>query len=123
MEFFIFILILSSVSFSVAILSYGLCVRLFGVATTFSAKLGQWILTSFMVVGWDFLVITHTGTPRLILGFIPLAVLIGLLIYYKVRHGNDEAPEPHEYITKKKSTKSQKHAEKIRLREEARQQQ
>lgn len=121
MEFFIFMLLLMSVSFSVAILVYGFCLKFFGVSST-KSKLAQWVFTPLIVVGWDFLYITHTGVVRDLIGFFPIALLVGLLIYYKLRHGNEDAPEPHELINKKQSTKSIKHAEKIRRREEARQQ-
>ena len=39
--------------------------------------------------------------------------MAGFVIYYKIKHGQDDAPEPHEFIEKRTSAKSLKHKEYI----------
>ena len=51
MEFFLFVVMLSVVSFCMAVLCYGLTLRFFK-----GSKVVQYILTPLCVVGWEFLV-------------------------------------------------------------------
>ena len=62
--------------------------------------------------------ITRNDISRAILAP-PHGRLAAFVIYYKIKHGQDDAPEPHEFIEKRTSAKSLKHKEKIRKREEA----
>ena len=110
MELFIFILLLSLMSFSVAFLVYGFCLRFFGASGT-KSKIAQWTLTPLVVILWNLLVITRNDISRAILGALPMVALAAF--------GQDDAPEPHEFIEKRTSAKSLKHKEKIRKREEA----
>lgn len=118
MELFIFILLLSLMSFSVAFLVYGFCLRFFGASGT-KSKIAQWTLTPLVVILWNLLVITRNDISRAILGALPMVALAAFVIYYKIKHGQDDAPEPHEFIEKRTSAKSLKHKKKIRKREEA----
>ncbi|WP_302782640.1 hypothetical protein [Acidaminococcus intestini] len=114
MELFIFILLLSLMSFSVAFLVYGFCLRFFGASGT-KSKIAQWTLTPLVVILWNLLVITRNDISRAILGALPMVALAAFVIYYKIKHGQDDAPEPHEFIEKRTSAKSLKHKEKMVL--------
>ena len=98
MEFFIFILILSLISFSVAFLAYGSCLRFFGAQGT-RAKVAQIIITPVAVVLWDFLVITRNDISRAILGALPVIAVICLVVYSKLN--NSDEPEPLELAPRK----------------------
>lgn len=113
MEFFIFILILSLISFSVAFLAYGFCLRFFGAQGT-RAKVAQIIITPVAVVLWDFLVITRNDISRAILGALPVIAVICLVVYSKLN--NSDEPEPLELAPRKTSVKSMRAAEKRRQR-------
>ena len=73
MEFFLLVLLLTLVSFSMAVLCYGLTLRFFN-----GSKLARYILTPLLVVGWDFLVVIQEQTLRWVLGLLPIAV-VGIL--------------------------------------------
>ena len=67
-ELFIFILLLSLMSFSVAFLVYGFCLRFFGASGT-KSKIAQWTLTPLVVILWNLLSLramtfpAHLGRP------------------------------------------------------------
>lgn len=98
-------------SFSVAFLVYGFCLRFFGASGT-KSKIAQWTLTPLVVILWNLLVITRNDISRAILGALPMVALAAFVIYYKIKHGQNGAPEPHEFIEKRTSAKSLKHKEK-----------
>lgn len=87
-------------SFSVAFLVYGFCLRFFGASGT-KSKIAQWTLTPLVVILWNLLVITRNDISRAILGALPMVALAAFVIYYKIKHGQDDAPEPHEFIEKR----------------------
>lgn len=117
-DFITLIIMMSIVSMAAAILVNSLCARFIGV-NGFKAKAISTVITSAVVVGWDFLVLTQQGTLRTILAAIPVLVLGGLMIYYKMKSEN--VPEPHELAARKRSVKSQRAAERRKRREEAKQ--
>mgnify|MGYP000749087239 FL=1 len=100
--FVIFILLLSFMSFAVAFLAYGVCLRYFPQST--AAKV---ILTPLCVVGWDFLVITRNDSSRLFLGALPLVAVAGIVLYVKWKN-RAQAPTPLELAKKQKSKKKKK---------------
>ncbi|MGO5592707.1 hypothetical protein [Acidaminococcus sp. HCP3S3_G9_1] len=89
MEFFLFVLLLTLVSFSMAVLCYGLTMRFFN-----GSKLARYILTPLAVVGWDFLVVIQDQTMRWVLGLLPIAALAALFFYARKKYAED--PEPLE---------------------------
>lgn len=94
MAFFIFVLLLSVISFCVVILCYGLTLKFFH-----GSKVAQWILTPIAVVGWNFLVITRNGIARPILGALPILAVAGMLLYSRFKY-NEPAPTPMELARK-----------------------
>lgn len=101
MAFFIFVLLLSVISFCVVILCYGLTLKFFH-----GSKVAQWIITPLAVVGWNFLVITRNDIFRLILGALPVVAVVGLLLYSKFKY-NEPTPTPLE-LAKKQNGQSRK---------------
>jgi hypothetical protein len=121
MEFFVLVLMLSLMSFALATIVYGFCLKFFGVRTWFG-KIAPWVLVPLIVIAYDFMVLSRQGATRIVLSLIPIAAVAVLVIYYKIAHGDDDRLEPHEMAGQKKvSKKSLKHAEKVRRREEKRQ--
>lgn len=116
MAFFIFVLLLSVISFCMVILCYGLTLKFFH-----GSKVAQWIITPIAVVGWNFLVITRNGIARPILGALPIVAVAGMLLYAKFKY-NEPAPTPMELARKQngQSVKSHKAAQKHQKRETAR---
>ncbi|WP_317303800.1 hypothetical protein [Acidaminococcus timonensis] len=115
MAFFIFVLLLSVISFCVVILCYGLTLKFFH-----GSKVAQWIITPLAVVGWNFLVITRNGIARPILGALPIVAVAGMLLYAKFKY-NEPAPTPMELARKQngQSAKSHKAAPKHQKRDAA----
>ncbi len=103
MEFFIFVLLLSVISFCVVILCYGLALKFFH-----GSKVAQWIITPLAVVGWNFLVITAGGIARPILGAMPIVAVAGMLLYAKFKY-SEPAPTPMELARKQNSQKMKSH--------------
>lgn len=93
MEFFLLILLLTLVSFSMAVLCYGLTLRFFN-----GSKLARYILTPLLVVGWDFLVVIQEQTLRWVLGLLPIGVVGILFLYARKKYAED--PEPLELARK-----------------------
>lgn len=116
MAFFIFVLLLSVISFCVVILCYGLTLKFFH-----GSKVAQWILTPLAVVGWNFLVITRNGIARPILGALPIVAVAGMLLYARFKY-NEPAPTPMELARKQngQSAKSHKAAPKHQKQETGR---
>ena len=100
--FVIFILLLSLMSFAVAFLVYGVCLRYFPQST--AAKV---ILTPLCVVGWDFVVITRNDSSRLFLGALPLVAVAVIVLYVKWKN-RAQAPTPLELAKKQQSKKKKK---------------
>jgi hypothetical protein len=94
MAFFIFVLLLSVISFCVVILCYGLTLKFFN-----GSKVAQWVITPIAVVGWNFLVITRNGVARPILGALPIVAVAGMLLYAKFKY-KEPTPTPMELARK-----------------------
>ncbi len=103
MAFFIFVLLLSVISFCVVILCYGLTLKFFH-----GSKVAQWILTPLAVVGWNFLVITRNGIARPILGALPIVAVAGMLLYARFKY-NEPAPTPMELARKQNGRQESSH--------------
>ncbi|WP_276692950.1 hypothetical protein [Acidaminococcus massiliensis] len=93
MEFFLLVLLLTLVSFSMAVLCYGLTLRFCN-----GSKWARYILTPLLVVGWDFLVVIQEQTLRWVLGLLPIAVVGILFLYARKKYAED--PEPLELARK-----------------------
>lgn len=89
MEFFLFVVMLSVVSFCMAVLCYGLTLRFFK-----GSKVVQYILTPLCVVGWDFLVVIQGEPLRWVLATLPILAVVGLFLYARKKY--EENPEPLE---------------------------
>lgn len=115
MAFFIFVLLLSVISFCVVILCYGMTLKFFH-----GSKVAQWVITPLAVVGWNFLVITRNGIARPILGALPIVAVAGMLLYAKFKY-NEPAPTPMELARKQngQSAKSHKSVQKHQKRDAA----
>ncbi len=100
--FALFILLLSFMSFAVAFLVYGFCLRYFPQST--AAKV---ILTPLCVIGWDFLVITRNDSSRLFLGVLPIVAVAWVVLYAKWNNRR-QAPTPLELARKKRTEKKKK---------------
>jgi hypothetical protein len=121
MEFYVLVFMLSLTSFALAIIVYGFCLKVFGMRSLFG-KIAPWVLIPLIVISYDFMLLARQGVSRIVLSLIPVAAVAGLVLYYKIAHGSDDLLEPHEMAAQKKvSKKSLKHAEKVRQREEKRQ--
>lgn len=103
MAFFIFVLLLSVISFCVVILCYGLTLKFFH-----GSKVAQWIITPLAVVGWNFLVITRNGIARPILGALPIVAVAGMLLYARFKY-NEPAPTPMELARKQSGRQESAH--------------
>lgn len=103
MAFFIFVLLLSVISFCVVILCYGLTLKFFN-----GSKVAQWILTPLAVVGWNFLVITRNGIARPILGALPIVAVAGMLLYARFKYA-EPAPTPMELARKQNGRRESSH--------------
>ena len=87
MEFFLFVLLLTLVSFSMAELCYGLTMRFFN-----GSKLARYILTPLAVVGWDFLVVIQDQTMRWVLGLLHIAALAAPFLYDRKKYAEEQEP-------------------------------
>ena len=94
MEFFLFVLLLTLVSFCMAVLGYGLALRFFN-----GSKLARYILTPLLVVGWDFLVVIQDQNLRWVFGALPILAVLGLFLYARKKY--EEDPEPLELSRKR----------------------
>lgn len=103
MAFFIFVLLLSVISFCVVILCYGLTLKFFH-----GSKVAQWIITPLAVVGWNFLVITRNGIARPILGALPIVAVAGMLLYARFKYA-EPAPTPMELARKQNGRQESAH--------------
>ena len=103
MEFFLLVLLLSLVSFSVTVLCYGLTLKFFN-----GSKAAQWILTPLAVVGWNCLVIPRSGMARSILGALPIVAVAGMLLYARFKYA-EPAPTPMELARKQNGRQESAH--------------
>lgn len=90
-QFFVFLVYMSVVSFAVAFLAYGLIVRYLGKEGTLS-RMAQILVIPACIVFYDFLTIT-AGENKYIVGAIPLAIIAGVLLYYRFILGENFGAE------------------------------
>lgn len=79
-EFFIFLIFMSLISFAVAFIAYFMVVRCWGREGT-KAKLGAMFLVPACVVLFDFICFAAPQKYRYVIGAIPLLVIGGLYFY------------------------------------------
>lgn len=115
MEFFIFLIYMSMVSFAMAFVAYAIIIWLFGTTGNLS-RYSQIFLIPLAIIGWDFLTITRPMEYRYYVGGVPMAAIAIMLLYYRfVKGGNwgKEEPTPMELAGKdnKPSAKALKYSE------------
>lgn len=114
MEFFIFLIYMSLVSFAMAFVAYAIVIWIFG-ATSKLSRYTQIFLIPVAIIGWDLLTITRPIEYRYYVGGVPIAAIAIMLLYYRFvkggKWGKDE-PTPMELAgkDKKPSAKSLKYA-------------
>jgi len=114
MEFFIFLIYMSVVSFAMAFVAYAIILWLFG-ATGKLSRYAQIFLIPLSIVGWDLLTITRPIEYRYYVGAVPMAGIAIMLLYYRFAKGGNwskNEPTPMELAgkDKKPSAKSMKYA-------------
>ncbi len=80
-EIFLFLLFMSLVSFAVGVIVWVAIARFLGRGSQ-TARILSYILIPVIALGYNFLVIT-AGKWRYLVGFIPIAVIIGYVLYYR----------------------------------------
>ena len=114
MEFFIFLIYMSVVSFAMAFVAYAIILWLFGANGKLS-RYAQIFFIPIAIIGWDLLTITRPIEYRYYVGGVPMAVIAIMLLYYRfVKGGNwsKDDPTPMELAgkDKKPSAKAMKYA-------------
>lgn len=116
-QLFLFLLLMSFVSFAIGVLTWIAVVRIFGRGNT-TSKIMQFIFIPLMVLGYNFLVII-SGEYRFAVGAIPLLLIAGIALYYRFAKGGAyyDAPAPSELkkdetFQRKESNKSRRIREK-----------
>ena len=108
-EIFLFLLFMSLVSFAVGVIVWVAIARFFGRGTQ-TAKMLNYILIPVLVMAYNFLIIV-AGKWRYLVGFIPLALIIGYCLYY--RFGNngtyiEPQAKPESDFQRRESSKSRR---------------
>ena len=83
-EIFLFLLFMSFVSFAVGVIVCVAIVRFFGRGSQ-KARILSYILIPIIALGYNFLVLT-AGKWRYLVGFLPIALIIGYVLYYRFRN-------------------------------------
>lgn len=119
MDFIIFFLFMSIISFCTAFIAYGIIIKFMGEKST-ASHYTQMILIPLVVIGFDLITLAVPIEYRYGVGSIPLGILGAFLVYYHfVLGGADSNPvAPSEIAEKQKSTKSIRHAQKKKAKEE-----
>ena len=108
-EVFLFLLLMSFVSFAVGVIVWVSISRYFGRGTQ-TAKILNYILIPVSVMAYNFLIIT-AGKWRYVVGFIPIALIIGYCLYYRFgNHGTYIEPQakPETDFQRRESSKSRR---------------
>lgn len=108
-EVFLFLLFMSFVSFAVGVIVWVAVVRFFGRGTQ-TAKVLSWVLIPVLVMAYNFLIIT-AGKWRYLVGFLPIALIIGYALYYRFgNHGTYIEPQakPESDFQRRESAKSRR---------------
>ena len=91
-EIFLFLLFMSFVSFAVGVIVWVAIMRFFGRGSR-NARILSYILIPIFALGYNFLVLT-AGKWRYLVGFIPIALIIGYALYYRFgNHGTYIEPQ------------------------------
>ncbi len=120
-ELFLFLLLMSFVSFAVAILVWLGVSAVAGRGTT-TAKVLQFILIPVIVLGYDFLTII-SGSYRYLVGGLPILIIAGIVLYYRFGKNGAyyDAPAPSDF-KRKESKKSRRIREKREKKAQEREQ-
>lgn len=108
-EVFLFLLLMSFVSFAVGVIVWVAISRYFGRGTQ-TAKILNYILIPVSVMAYNFLIIM-AGKWRYVVGFIPIALIIGYCLYYRFsNHGTYIEPQakPETDFQRRESSKSRR---------------
>ena len=103
------LLFMSFVSFAVGVIVWVAVVRFFGRGTQ-TAKVLSWVLIPVLVMAYNFLIIT-AGKWRYLVGFLPIALIIGYALYYRFgNHGTYIEPQakPESDFQRRESAKSRR---------------
>ena len=108
-DIFLFLLFMSLVSFAVGVIVWVAIARSLGRGSR-QARILSYILIPVIALGYNFLVIT-AGKWRYLIGFIPIAVIIGYVLYY--RFGDHETyiepqAKPESDFQRRESSKSRR---------------
>ena len=108
-EIFLFLLFMSFVSFAVGVIVWVAIMRFFGQGSR-NARILSYILIPIFALGYNFLVLT-AGKWRYLVGFIPIALIIGYALYYRFgNHGTYIEPQakPESDFQRRESSKSRR---------------
>ena len=108
-EIFLFLLMMSLVSFAVGVIVWVAVNRYFGRGTQ-TAKMLNYFLIPVSVMGYNFLVIL-AGKWRYLVGFLPIALILGYCLYYRFgNHGTYIEPQakPESDFQRRESSKSRR---------------
>ena len=100
---------MSFVSFAVGVIVWVAIVRFFGRGSR-NARILSYILIPVIALGYNFLVLT-SGKWRYPLGFLPIALIVGYLLYYRFgNHGTyiEEQAKPETDFQRRESNKSRR---------------
>ena len=113
-EIFLFLLFMSFVSFAVGVIVWVAIMRFFGLRFfgqgSRNARILSYILIPIFALGYNFLVLT-AGKWRYLVGFIPIALIIGYALYYRFgNHGTYIEPQakPESDFQRRESSKSRR---------------
>ena len=108
-EIFLFLLFMSFVSFAVGVIVWVAIARFFGRGSQ-KARILSYIMIPVIALAYTFLVIT-AGKWRYPLGFLPIALIIGYLLYYRFgNHGTyiEEQVKSESDFQRRESNKSRR---------------
>lgn len=119
MEFIIFFLFMSIISFCMAFIAYGVIIKFMGTKSD-ASRYTQMFLIPIVVIGFDLITLGVPIEYRYGVGSIPLGILGLFLVYYHFVLGgaDSNAVAPVEVAQKQQSAKSIKHAQKKRAKAE-----
>lgn len=117
LDFFIFLIYMSFVSFSIAFIAYAFVARMFGTTST-TSRYSQMIFIPLSIVVYDLITITTPKEYFYWVGSVPMIIIGMFLIYYRFIKGESFGSEPIVQQPKKVSVKSLRHQAKKNKRKE-----
>ena len=123
LDFFIFLVYMSLVSFAVAFIAYGFVAKMFGTTST-TSRYVQIIGIPLAIVAYDLITITTPKEYFYWIGSMPMVIIGMILLYYRFIKGESLAgpepvPEPRKVSVKSLRAKAKKNKRKGLNRQES----